>query len=220
MIIDCIADLHGKYPEMKGGDLLIVAGDWTARHTFNEFAFEFITWLGKQPYKKKVVIAGNHDTMLDEGVEKAFDGIADYLEDSGLEYEGFKIWGSPWSLWFPEINRRCTAFTGDEALLKEKYSKIPLDVDILITHSPPLGIMDEVDSVTKWGTKRLHVGSESLHHLLYCQKIRPKLHVFGHIHEGYGHIEKMMDMPGVQFINASYVDENYQPSNQPIRIIL
>lgn len=220
MIIDCIADLHGHYPKLEGGDLLIVAGDLTASDKEIQYK-AFYTWLEYQNYRKIIYIGGNHDNYLQHTVMTGLLLHIEYLCDSGTEFEGLKIWGSPWTKRFEGMNPHCMAFTVDtEEKLKAKFDLIPSDVDILITHSPPLGFGDEVDEVTKWGTKQFHVGSSTLHHLLYTAKIRPKLHVFGHIHEGYGHIPKIMDMPGVQMVNASHINEIYDPVNKPIRIEL
>lgn len=221
MIIDCVSDLHGHLPELEGGDILILAGDYTASDKVMQWN-EFYAWLIRQKYKKKVYIGGNHDNFLaqcmsdsDTAALLGYDEDCDheYLRDSGTEFDGVKIWGSPWSLWFDGINPNCTAFTGNEGLLREKFSLIPHDVDILITHTPPHGILDKI-------TCGEHVGSTSLQLLLYSESLKPKLHVCAHIHEGYGHIERMMDYPGVQFVNASYVNERYKPVNKPIRIVL
>jgi 3',5'-cyclic AMP phosphodiesterase CpdA len=97
MIIDCISDLHGYKLELTGGDLLIVAGDLTARHTLEELN-QIQEWLANQNYKRKIVIAGNHDTQIQGGIDLGFSnhGI-EYLEDSGTEFKGIKIWGTPWS---------------------------------------------------------------------------------------------------------------------------
>ncbi len=222
MIIDCIADLHGYYPKLEGGDLLIVAGDLTARHTPLE-TVGVLEWLEKQEYRKIIFIAGNHDTQLveDEEYEVFFDGKIfdikwsekiEYLCDSGIEFEGLKIWGSPWSLSFPGINPKCTAFTGDEEKLMDSYDKIPKDTDILITHGPAFGILDKTKD-------NRHVGSKSLSSLLRfsCQ---PKIHLHGHIHESYGRSFPVYNEKIVITANASIVNEKYEHVNEPIRIIL
>lgn len=227
MIIDCISDLHGHYPTLEGGDLLIVAGDLTAADT-EEQMYEFYSWLDDQNYKKKVFTGGNHDNRLKKYGSDFFSDWTDeaqYLCDSGIEFEGLKIWGSPWTLTFEGINPHCTAFTGDENLLAEKFALIPDDVDILITHGPPYGTMD---TVTKYGPfsheREVNVGSEALSDQLH--RIRPKLHVFGHIHEGYGQYRPMLDLGRTKLagypisVNCSHMNEDYEPVNKPIRIIL
>lgn len=219
MIIDCIADLHGYYPKLEGGDLLIVAGDLTAKDTFIE-NMTFLDWMLSLNYKKKVMIAGNHDNYAEKNFHQTIKENAknyvdiEYLCDSGTEFEGLKIWGSPWSLLFPGINPKCTAFTGNENQLMDAYDKIPNDIDILITHTPAYGILDEAKN-------ERHVGSNALYGWLKYVG-RPRLHVCGHIHEAYGQDEvfptwndKMM-----LSINCSIVNENYEHVNEPIRVIL
>lgn len=223
MIIDCISDLHGYYPDLKGGDLLIVAGDLTISDTSGEMS-EFDSWLTHQSYKKKIVIAGNHDGILVTKPAKSYriefrNRLSkpiksyekfEYLCDSGTEFEGLKIWGSPWTKRFPGMNPHCMAFTCEtDADIGLKFESIPNDVDILITHTPALGVLDE----SKW---KFRCGSTSLHAILEY-RIRPKLHVFGHIHEGYGQEEHFTNCLSV---NASYVNGDYEPVNKPIRVIL
>lgn len=246
MIIDCISDLHGHYPELEGGDLLIIAGD--VGLTPEKYGVEeFDNWLGEKNYKKRIVIAGNHDTLL-----QAYSNIgfqlgrtafknAEYLCDSGTEYEhttyiscimgdlpiknNLKIWGSPWVKSFIGMNPNAKAFTVDtEEKLAEKWALIPDDVDILVTHSPPNGMRDEFDEVTKWGTKQFNGGSLSLQKRI-MNIVRPKkrLLVCGHIHESYGILNvssAQYDLCTWKIINASHVNECYQPVNRPIRIIL
>ncbi len=225
MIIDCISDLHGFYPKLDGGDLLIVAGDLTARDTFIEYV-QWYQWVEKQDYKKVIWISGNHDNCIQNKEFEHTDEYAidekdnryitiEHLCDSGTEFEGLKIWGSPWSLTFPGMNPHCKAFTVDtEDELMEKFDKIPHDTDILITHTPPSTILDLVDGYKHCGSKYLY------NWLKYVE--RPKLHVFGHIHEGYGQKEVFATYNDKMMIsvNASHVNERYQPVNKPIRIIL
>ncbi len=222
MIVDCISDLHGYYPKLEGGDLLIVAGDLTASDKQSQYLV-FREWIRSQDYRKKIFICGNHDNCIEQGTfyfNEEWMG-ATHLRDEAIEFEGLKIWGSPWTCAFEGMNPHCKAFTVEtDKELKRKWDLIPEDTDILITHEPPLGFMDQVDRVTKWGTKQFNVGSSSLYDKLYGQWVRPKLHVFGHVHEGYGHISKILDMPGTQMVNASHVNEVYEPVNKPIRIEL
>lgn len=226
--IDCIADLHGFYPQLEGGDLLIVAGDLTKRDKEDQY-FEFFTWLQDQPYYLKIFIGGNHDNLLQQNNEEWKELHCEksnltnifYLCDSGVRFEGLKIWGSPWTLKFEGMNPHCMAFTCDtEEQLAEKWALIPEDTDILITHSPPLAMFDRND-------KGECCGSASLCGLL--GHLNLKLHVFGHIHEGGGNIQYPVKQKGLPnyfdltktiFVNASHVNEHYQPVNKPIRVIL
>lgn len=250
MIIDCISDLHGYYPQLKGGDLLIVAGDLIANDDFRSI-LEFKSWILdiSKLYIKIIIIAGNHDNWIQErylinGDQSSFNhSFICYLEDSGTEFQyledlpcnfcntprhrspwikcdhtimcppkqqrKLKIWGSPWTLRFPGMNPRCMAFTvNTEEELEEKWKLIPDDSDILVTHSPCHGILD-------WNTKGRLCGSISLReHVI--KRIKPKLHVFGHLHEAYS----MIDLTIAKHVNASHVNEFYEPVNKPIRIEL
>ena len=213
MIIDCISDLHGHYPSLPGGDLLIVAGDLTRKDTRDEH-LDFLCWMVKQRYKKTVWIAGNHDNMYlgEQSLQEKTEGV-EYLCDAGTEFEGMKIWGSPWTLSFPGMNPKCKAFCLEsEDEIKEKFDLIPHGTDILLTHMPPYGIMDQI-----WESRHSHyqkVGSTSLANRI--EVVKPKLVVFGHIHEGYGKEGEGATM----YVNASHVNEYYEPINAPIRIEL
>lgn len=216
MIIDCIADLHGNYPDLEGGDLLIVAGDLTAGDAFPEYV-GFFNWLRRQRYRRKVLVAGNHDnhllrlyTIPEEETDLS------YLCDSGTEFEGLKIWGSPWTKSFPGMNPHCKAFTLDtEEELAEKWALIPDDTDILITHSPPYGILDRVD-FSEDDSSAINVGSTSLAKFVGARVKPPRFWIWGHIHESYGFKTSFL----TQYVNASHVNGHYQPVNKPIRIEL
>jgi len=219
MKIDCIADLHGYFPELEGGDLLIIAGDLTARDLEDEY-YDFNIWLCKQEYQKKIVIAGNHDGLLHKDSFQYLEGYPafEYLQDSGCEYNGLQIWGSPWSPLFHGVNPHCTAFMQSDEALHNKWQMIPEDIDILITHSPAYGTLDGPELMDG---SRYHMGSKSLANRLRYNG-RPQVHVFGHIHEGYGQEEAYPSNNGgmMKSINCSYVNKNYEPVNKPIRIIL
>lgn len=222
MIIDCIACPHGHYPELDGGDLLIVAGDLTKSGARDEY-LHFGQWIQEQSYRTKIVVCGNHDARIEKIHHdcKIPDDLklprmfinpfalfgCEYLCDSGTEFEDLKIWGSPWTKWFEGVNPKCTAFMlKTEEELAEKFAMIPDDVDILVTHSPPYGMRDHLKDGTPCGSRTL------------LRKTSPhcKLHVFGHIHEEYGHL-KLFD---THYVNASHVNERYEPVNKPIRVIL
>lgn len=212
MIIDCVSDLHGYFPELEGGDILILAGDYTSRDSQDEY-FKFFAWVELLPYRKKIMIAGNHDNEM---VDEMYSGPEfDYLCDSGTEFEGLKIWGSPWTKKFSGMNPKCMAFTVDkEQELMNKFELIPHKIDILITHSPAYSVLDKVIG-------GYSVGSGALYNWIKYVE-RPRLHVFGHVHEAYGKTEVFSTYEHKMMIsvNASHVNERYQPVNAPIRIEL
>ena len=229
MKIDCIADLHGHYPKLEGGDLLIVAGDLMDINTLTEHA-EFTGWLYKQKYNKKVVIAGNHDNYYtglpgDEYIYSIYNeesghqfSYANYLCDSGTEFKGMKIWGSPWTKAFDGMNPACKAFTCEtDKELAEKWALIPDDTEILVTHGPPFSILDKV-------REGFNVGSVSLLQRIGQLK-KLKLHVFGHIHlNGGTMLSKSCCFKGmhepVMFVNCAHMDESYDPVNGFVSVSL
>ena len=228
MKIDCISDLHGAYPKLDAGDLLIVAGDLTARDLEDQY-YQFNSWLCEQDYNKKIVISGNHDGLLQKDSFQYLEGYPafEYLQDSGTKYKGIKIWGSPWTPTF--YNWHFMKDRGEK--IKEMWDLIPRDTEILITHGPTFGILDRVkrfnyiDTKTNLGnfinSQYEHAGCEELRKVI--EKLpNLKLHVFGHIHEGYGTCKLprigFLDENDVLCVNCSIMDGEYNPVNKPITI--
>lgn len=201
MRIDIISDLHMYQPELDGGDLLICAGDWTFKGDSTELA-EMGHWLEQQCYKYRdiVYIAGNHDWGFERDKHESvglFPKKAIYLNDSSVIIQGLKIHGSPIQ---PEF---CNwAFNRFPDEIKAHWDMIPEDADIVVTHGPPKGILDLA--------RGMNVGCPYL--LDKIMQVKPKLHIFGHIHEGYG-IEVQN---GIYFINASLMNRRYKPVNKVI----
>jgi Icc-related predicted phosphoesterase len=199
------SDTHGFHDaiDVPDGDLLIVAGDFTKRGRREEIA-AFDRWLRARPHRHKVVIAGNHDFgMQDLPDRRGLITGATYLEDELVEIGGVRIWGSPWQPRFFDW-----AFNLDRGEpLRRVWAKIPDGIDILVTHGPPRGILDVTD-------RGEAVGCDDLREAVF--RVRPKLHVFGHIHEAYG--ERMVD--GVRFVNACACTVRYAPTQPPIVVTL
>jgi len=212
--IDCISDLHGYQPTLPGGDLLIVAGDLTARDKPHEYD-HFFKWLEYQKYKKIIYIAGNHDGLIEKNnIHLSTLHDIHYLFDSMTIFEGLKIWGSPWTPTF--LNWHFMKNRGQE--IKEKWDLIPDDIDILITHGPPYGVLDKAPLSSR-ADKFKHCGCEELR--LALERIKPKLHVFGHIHGEGGKTMLFKHLgPNTICVNASIMDEDYNPVNQTVRVIL
>lgn len=198
-----ISDTHGKHAKVRlpDGDVLIHAGDFmTYGDRLSEIA-SFNHWLSKQPHRHKVVIAGNHDLLLesDPSLARAQLTAAIYLENSAVEIEGLHIWGSPQQPRFLDW-----AFNVDRGpAIRQYWNKIPTKTDILITHGPPFGILDKIAPSGE------HLGCEEL--AIAVQRVRPKLHVFGHIHGGRGTCEH----DGTKYLNAAVLDENYRIASSP-----
>jgi len=216
--ITFIADTHGKHNYLNtllpGGDILICAGDITGRGYKYEIE-AFLNWFDKlDHYDHKIFIAGNHDFGFQDhpeelrGILTGYKNV-EYLEDELIlvgdeNYDDMiKIWGTPWQPRFHDW-----AFNLDRGEpLKEKWDMTPPDVDILITHGPPFGKLDFVRYVNE------NVGCEDL--LNRVQEIKPKLHVFGHIHQGYGYVTN----GETHFFNAAVVDEKYNVVHKPHTIL-
>ena len=201
--IVCISDTHGQHAKLSvpDGDILIHAGDFMAFGDTPKEIADFNHWLGKQAYWFKIVTAGNHDLMFERhpGAARELLGNAIYLENSGIEVAGLKIWGSPVQ---PEFNNWAFNVARGEAI-RGYWKMIPAGTDVLVTHGPPFGVLD------KSHPSSAHLGCEELAKAV--EQIKPRLHVFGHIHGGYGSITG----DGTRFVNASVVNEAYQLIHQP-----
>lgn len=200
----CLADTHNRQGdfEVPEGDVLLHAGDLTGRGTPREIAAAN-AWLGTLPHPQKVIIAGNHDFLFERqnALARSLITHATYLEDSMTEAAGLAIWGSPWQPWFHDW-----AFNLPRGeALAAKWAMVPEGIDVLVTHGPPMGILDR----TAGGE---HVGCEELRDRLARMSAPPKVHVFGHIHEARG------IHPGEKttFINASICDLAYRPTGEPV----
>ena len=200
--IVCLSDTHNFNEQIvvPDGDVLVHAGDATNRGEIDETK-AFCNWFLSLPHKHKIFVAGNHDWLFEKQPETARNLMyeVNYLQDSFVEIEDLKFYGSPWQPWF--FDWAFQFKTMEE--LAEKWRQIPKEIDVLITHGPPFGILDETPRGNFAGCEELRKRVE---------EVRPKLHIFGHIHHGYGTIDKF----GVQFANASICNENYEPTNLPL----
>mmetsp|Transcript_8817 Transcript_8817/g.11641 ORF Transcript_8817/g.11641 Transcript_8817/m.11641 type:complete len:270 (-) Transcript_8817:73-882(-) len=227
-----ISDTHGKHagiPRIPDGDILIHAGDFTMTGGKSE-VMDFSEFLASLPHRLKIVIAGNHDVTFDEDYYESkgrnrFHRWRDhmnpaqvrsilidapgviYLEDSGYfdEQSGLSFWGSPWSPEFCDwaFNVKC----GEDCAAK--WAMIPEWTDVLITHGPPYGFLDQVNPNQK------NVGCRELAQEVQG-RIKPRVHIFGHVHESYGCITDS----NITYVNASTCDFFYKPNQPPIVVDL
>ncbi len=200
-----ISDTHGKHLELTDlpdADCIIHAGDVSGRGLPSEVA-NFLQWFDRLNYTHKIFIAGNHDFFFEDAKAEEVQSIipegVTYLNDSGIEIEGIYIHGSPVQPVFFDwaFNRK----RGEE--IDQHWQLIPEHTDILITHGPAYGILDQ----TVRGQK---VGCEDL--LRRIETVKPQYHIAGHIHEAYG-VQKVGD---TTFVNASVVNFNYQVVNKAV----
>jgi len=210
MKIICISDTHGLHGHLKGkipdGDMIIHSGDFCNGGDYFE-CVEFFAWFGSLPHKYKLVIAGNHDVWMEKASRSEINAIIPpgihYLQDEGVTIEGLNFWGSPVQPEFFDW-----AFNRKRGLaIQEHWNLIPKNTDVLITHGPPMSILDKAPDNT-------HVGCANL--FTTIRDLKLKLHVFGHIHDGYAIEVKNNTM----FVNAAICTEQYKPTNAPRTIEL
>jgi Icc-related predicted phosphoesterase len=228
--------LNGKLP---GGHILIHSGDITSLGRKYEVE-AFIKWFDKQDYAHKVFIAGNHDMSFDrekllrdklahfegryftdddepcaEGKPQWLEEILNnlpngmyYLENNSVKLEGINIWGSPVS---PSFGYGW-GFNKDRGHdINEVWSTIPMDTDIVITHSPIYGYNDRAQNTNE------NVGCADLYHRLH--EVKPHLHFSGHIHEGYGWgtIPYKDEWGDIYTFNGSTCNLRYEAIQDPIK---
>ena len=209
MKIVFISDTHGQHKKLKlpkvetthsESTMLIHTGD-SSKLGKEEEIIDFLNWFEVQDYNYKVFIAGNHDFLFEKNpflAESLIPKNCVYLNNSSIEIEGIKIYGSPITPRFYNWAFNCDR--GEK--IRNYWKQIPNDTDILLTHGPAYGVLDRT-------IQGLKVGCEEL--IQFIEKIKPKIHAFGHIHEAYGKVTNSDTV----FINASVLDVRYQLVNQP-----
>jgi Icc-related predicted phosphoesterase len=205
MRIVLISDTHGLHRQLEvpSGDLLIHAGDFTFYSKPPSIISDFNNWLGSLPHRHKVVVPGNHEYILEEPRNRGTITNATLLVDSGVEVEGLKIWGSPTTPLYGGAFRMSRPEDR-----KRHWKQIPDDLDILITHGPPFAILDH------GGSAERREGCPQLLEAVF--RAFPRLHVFGHIHAGYGTLRTS----GTIFVNASLLGDSGNLDRKPIVIDL
>lgn len=228
MRVAAVSDIHAVLPDPKevpDCDVLVIAGDYCPNFTYHQHMTNprdadrqlawlqgvFTSWAAAINCEEIVVISGNHDWVHWEPATKreARETLRSanliYLEDTAWEYRGVKFYGSPWT---PYFHAWAFNFPQNPARARiasqHAWSKIPTGTDVLITHGPPYEILDRTREGNVVGCPYL---SEAI------IRVRPKLHVFGHIHEGYGQVE----LNGTTFANVSWVTRDMDSGN-PIRV--
>lgn len=201
MRIVAISDSHNKHRglTLPPGDVLVHCGDALGRGTRAEF-LEFINWFGTRPHRHKIYVPGNHDFYVESDYATAqilcSERGVHLLVDRPMAIDGVKFYGAPWV-----PNLTMWAFYQDHIGLIAKFRKIPDDTAVLVTHTPPLGILANVGSV--------HLGSQELRERV-DELGSLKLHLFGHIHDSYGvHVDRYTSL------NVACCNEDYQLVNAP-----
>jgi calcineurin-like phosphoesterase family protein len=213
--IVAVSDTHSMHRAVAipDGDVLIHAGDATRGGEVGTI-LDLACWMEALPHKTKIFVPGNHDFCFDIGHHKfrpEARGIVEsrgicLLMDSVIEVEGLRVFGSPW---VPHLWNWAFFDRG-----RDLFERAPTDIDILVTHGPPAGVRDaalrDPDDPSK--------GYESvgnIHLLRYTQRCpRLRLHVFGHVHEGYG----IATRARTTSVNAASCTRHYKPT-QPAMVI-
>ena len=202
MKITIISDTHNLHHQFTAleGDVLIHCGDMFNLYDDDPSALKNIDdWFGKQNFDLILCTGGNHDHLLENHVKTRGNPFknAVYLQDERYEYNGVVFYGSPW---VPDLSRH--AFYQNEAGLIAKWSRIPTDTDVLITHTPPFKILDQ-------SSRGMVLGCEFLSREL--ARVAPKLHCFGHVHASPG----MVKQGQTTYINASSVNSRVELAREP-----
>lgn len=197
MRIVVVSDTHNFHHRIAipGGDVLVHCGDMLGRGSLAELE-AFDRFLAGLPHRHKIVIAGNHDWCFERQPKEARSRVrhATYLQDESVVIEGVKFYGSPWQPWF--LDWAFNLERGEP--LRRVWASIPEDTNVLVTHGPPQGILDRT-------TRGEPVGCEALR--ARVEELETPLHLFGHIHEGYGTERRGKTL----FVNASTCNVRYQP---------
>ncbi|KAJ2893294.1 calcineurin-like phosphoesterase [Zalerion maritima] len=226
----CISDTHNHNIKLPKGDVLIHAGDLTNMGGYSELQ-STLNWLDRADFECKIVVAGNHDLTLDTLFTRDFahwffnqahtpeqcrgllsqattltylshESRTIKLSSPDGPHTTFKLFASPLSPKFGSW-----AFTYDHDLGMHIWDAIPLDTDVLVTHCPPYDLLDLVDRINE------SVGCPGLRQALW--RVRPKLHVFGHIHEGRGVARARWDLGPVPPGREGYMMESVTPWDDP-----
>lgn len=216
MRLVCVSDTHMRHEEiaLPDGDVLIHAGDGTMRGEIEEIA-RFGQWLGKQRHEHKIFVAGNHDKLFETSAALAQSLLPEsvtYLQDKSAMIGGVNFYGAPWQPKF--LNWAFMTRRGEDSA--EKWARIDPEVEVLITHGPPRGIGD---TAIRRATFDRPASSEKVGCYDLSQKLKQlrklKVHIFGHIHEGYG-LHPPTKEGGHVSINAAICDAQYKSLNAPL----
>lgn len=191
-------ELHREIDDLPPGDILVHAGDCTMFSRSLRAIVDFNDWLGELPHRHKVVVPGNHETFLqtDPSNRKLLSN-ATVLINEAVTVAGLRIWGSPITQSGPAFGLR----SPDDR--RRFYSSIPEDTDVLVTHGPPFAMLDRSPGST-------HQGDPVL--LDAVMRVRPRLHVFGHIHAGFG----IFEGEHTTFVNAALLGPKGEIDKKPL----
>lgn len=199
-----LSDTHGQHRQLgplPPADILVHSGDFMSNGSDQNELLDFLNWLRDLPYAHKVIVSGNHDLLMykrpfPEGLS---DGTLHILHNSSVCIMGLKFHGLP--MYIPDIlSGAYFRFIAD----------IPQDTDILVSHEPPLGILDR----PKGQFLKPYPSHAELTERV--REIRPRYHLFGHEHDAYG----ILKQDGTVFSNAALLDRHYVLQRAPRRFLI
>lgn len=202
LTIVLISDTHEAHRELDlpAADILIHCGDWTFFSRSLSSIVDFNEWLGELPHSHKVCVPGNHEIYLENPAKQSLLTNATLLVNRGVEIEGLRIWGT-------SITAGGPAFGVPLAEERRRiYAKIPDDTDVLVSHGPPLGILDRSPG------SRFHAGDQEL--LGAVTRVKPRIHAFGHIHGASG----LFSTQETVFANSALLRPDGDVGNEPIML--
>ncbi len=205
MKLVALSDTHGLHRDLSvpSGDLLIHCGDFSERRRSERDICDFAAWLQMLPHPHKLLVPGNHDFWLEANLSRrSIFRDAHLLLGTGVTIDGLRIWGSPvtplyggaFGMSNPSDRRR-------------HWDGIPLDIDLLVTHGPPAGVLDSDPGMSH------SAGDPQL--LKAVSRIKPRYHIFGHVHEAFG----LANIGPTTFLNVALIDHGKVIHN-PVEIEL
>ena len=182
MKVVAFSDTHNHSIKVPDADLVIFAGDFSGLGSLVE-TIVFDNWFNSLPHPYKILVPGNHEFNMD--------CVDTYYTNDIVNFNGISFFCSSYTLEFNNWNYGKT-----EEELEKMYDYVPNDIDVFVTHGPPYGILDR------------GLGSKAL--LKLVQRVKPKVHIFGHIHNNLGDL-RAIEKDGTKFYNVSICDDTYIP---------
>jgi Icc-related predicted phosphoesterase len=198
-----LSDTHElREVDVPDGHILIHAGDFTMFSRSLSAVEGFNAWLGELKHRTKICVPGNHEFFLaNDPSRRSLLSNASILINESIEVEGLKIWGSPVT---PLANAAFGMSSAEDR--RRLYAQIPEDTDVLVTHGPPYGILDSTPE------SGFHSGCRELFDAV--MRVKPTLHVFGHVHGAYG----IFQTDDTVFVNAALIGRHGDLDKRPIAL--